>query len=89
MREEENKRKIKNRKTLEGRYLKGKLKVEDINKFNNEVKEEKESKEAKKDVSVEKKEKSNKVGPFQLVVIKLPWYKRMVKSIIGFFGFGY
>lgn len=40
-------------------------------------------------IKEEKEENKSKIGPFQLVVIKLPWYKRAFRSLLGFLGYYY
>lgn len=97
MEEKFNKRKIKNALTLERRHIRKTMRldsVEEIVKNKEDDKQKNLTEESKKDAfsdgEYELKNgniyKSN-VGPFQLVVIKLPWYKRAFKSLIGFLGF--
>lgn len=79
-----NKRKIKKSRTLEGRRVHKKTKQEVIEKV-------------KKDepigafVQVKKDEKDiiRKVSPFQLVVIKVPWYRKVMRSLMSLFGYYY
>lgn len=71
-----NKRKIILYKTLENRYIHKK------NIENKEVIK-------KETIEEEKIEKKNIIGPFQLVVIKLPWYKKLFRSFLGFLGYYY
>ncbi len=80
MNKKQKKRKIKIAKTLEGRHIKKKYRV---GKFvqvlpkNKKRKQEKFQKVQKMDVSC-----------FALVTVKIPWYKKALKSLFGFFGYG-
>ena len=73
----DNKRKVFKAKTLQGKYIKYK-----------NVKKEEVSTEVVTPVKVEMP-KPNPVTSFKLVVVKLPWYKKVIRSIKNFFGFGY
>ncbi len=89
----ENKRKVKNAKTLEGKYIYKIMlekKEDKIDEKSEKIEETKKEEKSKKDAFfIEEKPKIEKVGPFQLVVIKLPWYKRAVRSLMSFLGFYY
>ena len=76
----ENKRKINRCTSLNGTYIHKKMKEQYI-----------QNNESNIDEDLPKKEPifSNPVGAFQLVVVKLPWYKKLFRSFMGFFGFGY
>ncbi len=84
MEEEKNKRKIKKATTLQGRHI-HKKHVEVVNIEKNTMEKE----EIKKDTKNEENKSSMAVGQFQLVVIKIPWYKKLIRSFMGFLGFGY
>jgi len=71
-----NKRQVKSYKTLENKYIHRKN-IEKSNTENIEVEKPK------------KEEKRSTISPFQLVVIKLPWYKRAFRSLLGFLGYYY
>ncbi|MDE5830620.1 MAG: hypothetical protein K2H53_02860, partial [Clostridia bacterium] len=85
--------------TLENRHIQKKNKIANCEKNekshkNNECVSFEER--SKKDTFLEETELNeeentytSKVGPFQLVVIKLPWYKRAFKSLMGFLGLNY
>ena len=61
-----------------------------IDEKSEKIEETKKEEKSKKDAFfIEEKPKIEKVGPFQLVVIKLPWYKRAVRSLMSFLGFYY
>ena len=38
-------------------------------------------------VKVEKKKSKMVVSSFQLVVVKIPWYRRAIRSFMGWFGY--
>lgn len=40
-------------------------------------------------VKVEKKKSKINVSPFQLVVVKIPWYRKVLRSFMGWFGYYY
>ncbi len=97
MKEEVNKRKIRIFLTLEGKYIQ---KKDEIKKLENDIIEvenyevKKLTEKSKKDTFFEnteatKKEEiyKNTVGPFQLVVYKLPWYRKAFRSLAKFLGF--
>ncbi len=73
----ENKRKIYKVKTLQGKYIKYK-----------NIKRKEVTSTPVTPIKVETP-KVNPVTSFKLVVVKLPWYKKVIRSIKGFFGFGY
>ncbi len=78
------KRKIKSFKPLEGGYIHKKEKIKII--------ETKTIIEPKmEEIQETKKEQKNigSVGQFQLVVIKLPWYKKAFRKLMGFLGLIY
>ena len=79
MEEIKNKRKIKEYKTIEKRYIHKK------NAENIETQAEATNIEEKE----KKEEKKNTISPFQLVVIKLPWYKKVFRSFMNFLGYYY
>ena len=89
MEEEINKRRIKSFKTLEARYVHKKNKMQEQTQENIvEVQENvNDNKENVLKNENETKTKNNLVGTFQLVVVKLPWYKKAWRSLIGFLGF--
>lgn len=84
-----NKRKIKCMKTLNGKFLHNKstsnIPSEKVNLdpkiIQNEI--------VNNNITQEKKEPKFKISPFQLVVIKLPWYKRAIRSFMNLFGLYY
>lgn len=82
-----NKRKIKNKKTLNGKRI--------LKKFLEEEKEQISKEKPKTQISpfvqvkVEKNKQERAVSPFQLVVIKIPWYKKAIRSLFNWLGFGY
>ena len=80
-----NKRKIKNKKTLEGKRIHKKKE----NKEQICQEEPKEQISPFVQVNVQKSKNLSKVNPFQLVVIKVPWYKKAIRSLFNWFGFGY
>lgn len=90
MEEERNKRRIKNAKTLEARYVHKKTKINVQIAEENAIKVEestnKDNGENIVKIGQQTNKKPNVVGTFQLVVVKLPWYKKAWKSLIGFFG---
>lgn len=99
MEEEFNKRKIDFALTLEKTHIHKIIKSDSFKYTVKNIEDDKQNipvEESKKDVFIESKEnkegrsvyKSN-VGPFQLAVIKLPWYKRAFKSFIRFLGLNY
>lgn len=96
MEEEFNKRKIEYALTLEKKHMRKIIKRDFFEETIKNVEDDKQNiliEESKKDAFIEDKEvkevksiyKSN-VGPFQLAVIKLPWYKRAFKSFMRFLG---
>lgn len=81
----EGKGKIKSAKTLGGKYIHEKIKKEDYRKNKKSELEEK----TKKDTFLEEEKMKTEVGPFQLVVIKLPWYKKAFRKLASFLGLYY
>ena len=74
-----NKRSIKKFKNLNGKYVHKKNKTEIIEEKQEEIVEEK--------IEVKNEQPyTPKISPFQLVVIKLPWYKRAIRSLLGLLG---
>lgn len=87
MDKEDSKRKIKIALTLEGKHIQRKTNLEKIEENIDKVEIEKTenlTEETKKDTFFES---TNTVGPFQLVVYKLPWYKKAFRSLVKFLGF--
>ncbi len=60
-----------------------KRKIKNIKKIEGKYKHE------KKQIIKEEVKEENIIGKFQLVVIKLPWYKKAWRSLKNFLGFGY
>lgn len=83
-----NKRKIKSIKTLNGKFLHKKM-TNSISAIEVEKSEEINKEEIQENNKLSKKETKFKISPFQLVVIKLPWYKRAVRSLMSFLGLYY
>lgn len=81
MKKEENKRKINRAKTLQVKHIQRKIKVGAFVQVNSE--------NIKKQETDLIGKKTNIVGQFQLVVVKLPWYKKVYRSLLGFLGFYY
>ena len=84
MEEKINKRKIKMYKQLKGKKNYKKIKKEKKEKENQRIKI-----SPFVQVKVGKKEKTKKVSPFQLVVVKIPWYRRAMRNIMSYFGYYY
>lgn len=90
---EQKKRKIKIYKILEIKHLHKKQK---ITKFvqvkpcktkNEKIEKTKKDKNLEGDLGKEKSKFT--VSKFQLVVVKIPWYKKAFRSVLGFFGLYY
>ena len=84
-----NKRRIKSFRSLENTYIHKITKTDDLNRDKEEKVEIIQEEKSKKDILVEENNFTSTVGPFQLVVIKLPWYKRLSRSIKSFLGLSY
>lgn len=90
--EEKNKRKICKAKTLQLTKAQKKITVGAFVQVNAErirKAEIKKTKNSENEILTENKPKTNIVGQFQLVVIKLPWYKKIYRSFLGFLGLYY
>lgn len=82
-----NKRKIKLVITLEGKYI-HKKSIES-NSSNVKPLAEVVKEEIQENNLFGKNISKPKISPFQLVVIKLPWYKRAIRSLLNLFGLYY
>lgn len=85
-----NKRKIKIAKTLERRMVhKKKYSVGPFVQVKRGKKKENSKKEKIHETLLKRKKITTTVNCFSLAVIKIPWYKKISRTFLGFFGHYY